>query len=84
MTTTAGPVAYYLSRRHPTPTTPNFLSGISIRATIAALFAIQGVELALDRNGAPNPAQLSTAVHRVRRLLVSPKLRAMQQREVLR
>ena len=62
------------------PEAPHRLSGISIRATIAALSKIQGVKLVLDRSGAPDPAQLANAVLQVRRLLGSAEVRTMQLR----
>ena len=60
------------------PDTPHFLSKISIRSTLSALFKIHGVKLSLDRSGAPDSAQLTEAVGKVRRLLDSQEARAMQ------
>ena len=62
------------------PDDPHFLSKISIRTTLVALFKFQGVRLALDRSGAPDPAQLAEAVRQVRRLLGSQELRTMRHR----
>ena len=62
------------------PEAPHFLSKISIRATLAAIFKIHGSKLTLDRRGAPDPAQLEEVVSEVRRLLGSQELRTMRQR----
>ena len=56
------------------PEAPHFFSGISIRATVAALFKIGGLTLALDRSGTPDPAQLAEAVRHVRLMLGSQGL----------
>ena len=62
------------------PDAPHFLSGINIRTTLSALFKINGVKLALDRSGAPDPAQLAEAVHHVHLLIGSPELQAVRRR----
>ena len=62
------------------PDDPHFLSKISIRTTLVALFKFQGVRLTLDRSGAPDPVQLAEAVRQVRRLLGSQELRTMRHR----
>ena len=59
---------------------PHFMSGTSIRATVMALLEIHGVKLALDRSGAPDPAQLAEVVRKVRRMLDSQELRVMRHR----
>ena len=62
------------------PEASHFMSKISIRTTLVALFKINGVKLALDHSGAPDPAQKAEAVRQVRRLLGSQELRAMRHR----
>ena len=62
------------------PDAPHFFSKISIRATLVALFKINGVKVTLDRRGAPEPAQLAAAVHQVHHLLASQELRTIRHR----
>ena len=62
------------------PDSPHFMSGKSIRATLAALFLINGIKVSLGSSGALDPAQLEALVGRVRQVLDSQVVRMVRHR----